>query len=1028
MLLLLLAVVCPIILLQAQTKTVSGKVTDDTGAPVPNASVIIKGTNTGTTTNMDGVFSLSVPSSAKTLLISSVGMMPQEVAIGNKTTIAVSLKPEDKSLQEVVVTSFGIRRDKKTLGYSAPVIKADELTAVKNTNITNALVGKVAGVRVQGSGGSFTGSSVLIRGYTSVTGSNQPLYVVDGIPIDNSGGGTALQTGTTTTNRAVDINPEDIESMTVLKGAAATSSYGSRGAGGVILITTKKGRKRAKNSIELSSSYNMVQVNKLPEYQNLYAQGNGGLYQSNAATSWGPEIKGQTVTNFFGKQEQLKAYPNNVKDMFETGFNLQNTLSFSGGSDRTTYRVSYGNTQETFVIRNNKLRRNNLTANISSDVTSKLTIGTFINYNNTSSKRTQQGNQLSNPVFRAWFIPRSYDLTGSPYYDAAGNQSFYGGEDNPYWSMDNVKFNDEVNRLFGNVSFKYKFTDWLDADLKMGSDFFSYRANGFDEIGIRGGGNTNSQGAGGVQEMRHSTRNLNSYFTLNASKRFGEFGVSFTGGNEIVDNYSSTSTVTGVGLTVKGFNQMSNAKTYTPAYGSTRTRTVGFFGDLVLDYKNFLSLNLKARNDLVSTLPPENNSIFYPAVALSFVLTEALPTLKSDVLNYVKLRANTGKVGRGPGAYNTDNYLATANPSDGFGPNIRFPFNSLLAYTVANGAGNPELKPEFTREWEIGTDVSLWNNRIVIEASYYQRKTTEGLFPVPYSAGSGITSVFKNAGVLETKGLELSLSVTPVRTNSVNWTVNANFTKFKSMVEQLAPGVPLIFLAGFTTPNIRLVAGEEYNSIYGNKYQRDAQGRMILNASGLPLPTTDVFKIGNPNPKWTMGITNSITVMGFSLDVLLDIKEGGEQYSRNLADLRRNGTVKETAEFARYDKDGTLQKPYKFEGVNAAGQPVNVNLSAEQYWGNIGKYVAAEAYIVNTSWFRVREATLTYKLPKKLLDKTPFGNVEFGVFGRNLFLKAKGYPHLDPEQNVLGIANAQGLEFNAQPSTRTLGLNLRLTL
>jgi TonB-linked SusC/RagA family outer membrane protein len=1027
MLLLLLAVVCPAMLLLGQTKTIRGKVTDATGSPIPNASIIIKGTNTGTTSNSDGIFSLTVSESSRALVISAVGMEPHEVSLANKTFIEVSLKPEDKSLQEVVVTSFGITRDKKLLGYSAPVVKADELTAVKNTNLTNAIAGKVAGVRVQGSGGSFTGGNVLIRGNTSVTGLSAPLYVVDGVPIDNSGGGTALQTGPSTTNRAVDLNPEDIESMTVLKGAAATSSYGSRGAAGVILITTKKGRRRAKNSVEINSSYNMVQVNRLPEYQNQYAQGVGGNFNPTAANSWGPEIKGQEVTNYLGQKEKLQAYPDNVKDIFENGFNLQNNISFSGGSDRTSYRVSYGNTQETFVIRNNRFRRNNLTVNLNSELTSKLTVSAFVNYNNTGSKRTTQGNQLANPLFRAWFTPRSYNLTGMPVYDAAGNQSHFGGEDNPYWAIDNVKYRDDVNRIFGNAGLKYKFTDWLSADLKVGADIFSFRSTGFDEIGGRGGGNVNNPPGGGIQEVRNTTRNYNSYFTIAANKTFGNFGTSLVIGNEILDNRLASATITGRDLVVKGFEHMSNAKTIAGTTNDSRTRLIGFFADAVVEYNNWASLNLKVRMDKTSTLPKENNTFYYPAAAVSANITEALPSLKSKWLNAFKLRANIGLVGRGPGAYNTDTYFNLAAPGDGFGPTINVPYDGLVAYSLSNGAGNPNLKPEFTREWEIGTDITLLDNRVNIEFNYYQRKLTEGLFPVPYSAASGVTSVFSNAGELETKGVEVSLGVTPIRSENFTWNINANFTKFKVTVTKLAPGVPLIFLAGFTTPNIRLVQGEEYNSIYGNMYQRDKQGRLILNATtGLPLPTTDVFKIGNPNPKWTMGLNNSFKAYGFTLDVLLDIREGGDMYSRNVADMRRNGVVKETAEFARFDKDGNPNKPYKFDGVDVNGNPVNVPLTAEQYWGNTGKYVAAEGYIVSTSWIRVREATISYSLPKKLLDKTPFGNVDFGLFGRNLFLKTD-FPHLDPEQNVLGISTAQGLEFNAQPSTRTIGFNVRLT-
>ncbi len=1029
----LFAILAGIVLLctqaPAQNRVFTGKVTDSRdGAPLAGVSFVTQDGKSGVKTGVDGSFSITPPAGTKALVFSYIGYTPQTIPIGSSLNFNVVLKSEESSLSEVVVTSFGIKRDKKTLGYSTPVINSDELTSVRNSNLTNALVGKAAGVRTQGTGGSFTGSSILIRGYTSMTGSSAPLFVVDGMPIDNGGGNVSLQNGTTTSNRVVDINPDDIESMTVLKGAAATSLYGSRGAGGVILMTTKKGRKRAKNNVEVNSSYSSIEVNRLPEFQNTYAQGVGGNYANANASSWGPVILGQTVTNYFGKSEQLAAYPNNVKDIFQKGYSAQNSVSFSGGSDRTTYRLSYNNTQETYVVRNNKLSRNGITLNLNSELTSKLTATAFLNYNNTSSIRTQQGNQLSNPIFRAWFIPRSYDLTNLPYYDAGGNQWFYGGEDNPYWSIENVRYNDETNRFFGNVGLKYKFNNWLNADLKIGGDVYSFRSHGFDEIGIRGGGNTSSSGTGGVREARNNVRNFNSYFTVNASQKFGSFNVSATVGNEIFDNYSNSSTVVGTSLSIKGFDQMKNATVYTPSFGTSQTRTVGFFGDVVVDYKNWLSLNVKARNDLPSTLPEATRSVFYPAASVSVLLSEALPSIKSDFVNQVKLRANIGKVGRGPGAYNTDNYAVTGGASDGFGPSIAIPYNGLLAYTISNSAGNPKLKPEFTTEWEIGADVNLWDNRVIIEANYYQRKLTDGLFGVPVSPASGVTSVFQNAGEIETKGVELGLTLIPVRVKNFTWTINGNYTQFKSIVTKLAPGVSVITLGGFTTPNVRLVEGDEFGQIYGNMYQRDVQGRMILTAGGLPLPTSGVFKIGNPNPKFTIGLTNTFSYKNFTLDVLMDIRSGGDIYSRDVKDLRSNGVAIETAALPRFDKDNvTPLKNYQFTGVDASGNPVNVPITAEQYWGNTGKYVAAEGFILKTSWVRIREMNLSYRLPKKLVDKSPFGTIELGVFGRNLFLWAKDYPHFDPEQNLFGSSNFQGLQFNSNPSTRTMGVNLKLT-
>lgn len=1026
------------------SRTITGKITDDKGASIAGANILVKGSQIGTTADAEGNFKLTLPANAKVLVFSALNFGSKEITLGASNLVSATLSILDDNLSEVVVTSFGIKRDKKTLGYSTPQISAEDLTAVRNTNITNAVVGKVAGVRTSGSGGSFSGSAILIRGYTSMTGNSAPLFVLDGVPIDNGGGGVALQTGVTSSNRAIDINPDDIEDLTVLKGAAATSLYGSRGAAGVILITTKKGKRKAKNNVDFNSSYAIVSVNRLPEYQNEYAQGTStgaatatstvGVFNNLASTSWGPKILGQTVTNFYGKAEPLSAFPNNVSDIFSNGFNRQNTVSLSGGSDKTTYRVSYNNTKETYIVRNNELNKNVLSVNLNSQITNKLSVSSYISLNNTSSIRTQQGNQLSNPTFRGLFTPRSYDLTGLPYYDATGAQWYYGGEDNPYWSIDNVKYNDEVNRFIGNVGVNYKFNDWISADFKLGGDIQTFRSHGFDEIGIRGGGNSNSAGTGGITDVRNNLRNINSYLTLNAQKRFGKFNVTGTLGNEIFDNFFNSVSLRNTGLAIRGFDQISNATVLnTPGVGTSQIRTLGVFADFNVEYNRWLALNVKARNDFASTLAPGNQSIFYPAAALSANMTDAIPTLKNNILTSWKLRANYGVVGRAAPAYNTDNYAATGGAADGFGPSIAFPFNGLTGYTISNAAGNVKLKPEFTTEWEIGTDLAFFDNRVTIQAAYYQRKLTEGLFSVPVSASSGVTSLFQNAGEIETKGTELTLGLVPIKNKNFSWSINANYTQFRSIVTKLAPGVSVITLAGFTTPNIRLVEGEEYGAIFGNAYQRDAQGRLILQTTGtnagLPLPTSGVVKLGNSNPRYTIGITNTFTYKLFTLDVLFDIREGGDLYSRNLADLRRNGAVIETASLPRFDKDNvTPLRNYQFDGVDASGNAVNIPIRADQYWGNAGKYVAAEGFMVNTSWFRIREMNLTMKMPKTLIDKSPFSNIEFGVFGRNLFLKARDYPHLDPEQNALGTSNIGGLEFNANPSTRSLGFNLRLTL
>jgi TonB-linked SusC/RagA family outer membrane protein len=1030
----------------AQEKTVTGVVSDATG-PIPGVNVIVKGTKTSAQTGFDGSYSIKAKT-GDVLAFSFVGMEAQTATVGASSTVNVKMQQVGKALEEVVVTSFGIKRDRKSLGYSTTKIDAAQLTAAKATNVTNQLAGKVPGLRVSGSGGAFTGSSIIIRGFTTFTGSNQPLYVIDGVPIDNSGGGTPLQAGPSLSNRAIDINPEDIESVVVLKDAASTALYGSRGASGVISITTKKGKKGEKSSITYSSNLSIGSVNRLPDYQNEYAQGSNGTLTPTqigsvnspggwTITSWGPKIAGQTITNSYGQTEVLQAHPDNVKDIFNQSYNIQNNLSFSGGTDKSTYRIAYGNTEETYVIDNNKLVRNNLTFTGNTQVSEKLNVGASFTYTNNTSYRTLQGNQLSNPLFRAYITPRSYNLSALPFENAAGQQLYAGGEDNPYWSIKHNKYNDKVNRILGNFNAKYNFTSWLNADFKIGTDFFNLTSKGFDEKGNRGGGFTGSSGSGvgGIVDRVSNVHNVNSYFTLNANKKFGDFAVSGALGNEVNNNYSFASNVFGYSLVVPGFTNLKNALTYQPDAGSTNTKLFGVFGDVAVEYRNFISVNLKARNDWSSTLSPANNSIFYPAISGSFVLTEAFPSIKlNDKINLIKFRVSAGEVGKGAPAYSTDSYYSQAEASDGFGPIISFPFNGLAGFSLSNAAGNADITPEFTREVSFGAELGFFNNRLTIDGTFYKRNTRNVILSVPVSAGSGVTSVLKNAGKLSTKGFELLVSGTPIKTQQFSWDLGVNYTQFKSMVDELAPGVANIFLGGFSTPNVRLVAGDEYGQIYGSAYQRDTKGNLLINpATGLPLATPGVQKIGNPNPDFTMGITNNFTYKNFSLYVLLDIREGGDQYSRNIGDVQRNGVAIETAEYPRFAADGvTLNKPYLFNGVYAsgpnAGQPNVTNVTAQSYYGNTGKHVAAEGFIYDTSWFRVREVSFSYRLGSKLLEKTPFKQFEVGAFGRNLFLSAPNYPHFDPEQNALGVSNAQGLEYNSLPNTRTFGVNLKVVL
>lgn len=1017
-------------------KTITGKVTDEKGSPLPNASVIVKGTTVGTTTKEDGTYSLMLPAGAKSLIVSTVDMDPVEKSIGDGIVVDVVLRPQDRIMTEVVVTAFGIRKNKKELGYGVTQLSNAELTQGHTTNITNALAAKVPGVRVSGSGGSFTGSGILIRGYTTFTGSNQPLFVVDGIPIDNSGGGSPLQNGPSVSNRAIDINQEDIESISVLKGPSAAVLYGSRASNGVIVITTKKGKAGQKSSVQFSSNYSVERVNRFPELQNQYAQGNNGIFSGVAQTSWGPEIGGQIVnqynpaTNAVDLAKPLLAYPNNIKDVFQNGYNWQNNIAFSGGSDRSTFRFSYGYLKNEGVIQNNVLYRHNFSLNVSSRVNNYLTVSASANYSNNRSKRTQQGNQLSNPLFRGWFTPRSYDLKGVAFEDALGNQRYPLGEDHPLWTIKHNRYNDEINRLIGNVGLNFKLTKWLQADYKLGTDVYSTFRHGYDQIGARGGANTTANGVGGIREVRNNYRSLNSNGFFTATKRFNDFSVVAIAGTEFQQVYTNAAQLDGKGIIVRDFEQLSNTTTYTPSpsHGTSKTRWLGLYGDFNINYKSIATFNVTLRNDWASTFKIGNNSYLYNGIGGSVNITELFPKMKGRVIENMKIRGNVATVGKaGDFVYATDSYFGGAGSADGFGPTVTFPFNGIQGFALSNAAGNAELGPEFTTNKEIALELNMFKNRLNIEFTHYWQDSKDLIFSVPVSAAAGITAVTKNAGDLSNIGVELAINATPIKSKSVLWKIDLSFSDFKSKVEKLDVGVTNIFLGGFTTPNIRLVVGDEYGQIYGNAFQRDAKtGKIIVGANGLPLITSGVQKIGNPNPDYIMGVTNTVSFKSFTFSFLFDFKKGGDMYSRNVADIQRNGVGAETAEFPRFD-GANPTKPYLFDAVYASGQANTTYVSAQDYFGNSGRYAAAEGYIYNTTWYRIREASLSYVFPSTLLSKTPFGSAEFAVFGRNLWLEAPDYPHLDPEQNALGISNAQGLEFNALPQTRSMGVSLKLT-
>ena len=1033
----------------AQTRTVSGRVTDQkTGEGLPGATVLLKGTTNGISTNADGAFSISVPSGDGTLVFSSVGYVAQERPLTSASTYAIAMASDVKQLSEVVVTSLGRTQEKNAIGYSVAEVQSTELTQARSTNIVNSLTAKVAGVRIQAASGMVgASSSIFIRGFTTFTSSNQPLFVVDGVPIDNGGGTNALQNGVSNSNRAIDINQDDVESVSVLKGPAAAVLYGSRAASGAILITLKKGAKYGtkKQSISVTSNYNIVKVGRLPEYQNSYGQGNLGVFNPISNGSWGPLVTGQTVTNFRGEQEQLSINPNNVKDLFQTGSNFQNNIALSGATDRMRYYAAYGNLRETGILANNELTRNTLTFTGSAQLTDKLRTSTSFIYTNNQSQRTPQGNVQANPFFRTWFLPRTYDINKYPFEQAdgsqlgaavagtfTGNNTWYSNDDNPLWTIKNNTYKDQINRVVGNATIGYDITPWLAVDYKLGVDTYnqvSQAVNGRGSRGISIGGGASL--TGNLQDESFTRTEISSYLTATFKKDFGNLNVRALVGNEVNQRQTTDIGVLGSDLQIRYFDNINNALSFQPFGVRTKRRLIGVFGEAALGYKNFATLTLSGRNDYSSSFSIGRNNYFYPGASASVLLSEIFPGVKeSNKVNLLKVRGAIAKVGREAPVYVTDTYFSSNNiPSDGFGPNITYPFRGQLGQSLNDAGGNASLGPEFTTSYEGGLDLGFFNSRVNVEATYYVQKSSDLIFAVPVAGASGFTSAYQNAGSTQAKGFEFLLNTVPVKTGTFTYSNSINFSVVRNKVLELAPGVTQITLGGFTTPSTRLIAGQPYGVIFGSVFQRERvdangrpEGRLLLTPGGRAVLATNNQIVGNPNPKWTGGITNTFTYKGLTLNTLLDIRYGGDIISRNISDLRRQGAAIETADRTRtYVIDGVIANP------DGTFRQNTTQITAENYFDDLYGLGKAEFVVFDASWLRLREVALTYALPKALTDKTFFGNVELGLNARNVFLYAPNVPHIDPEVNAQGQSNSQGLEFNSLPQSRTYGGSIRLT-
>ncbi|MCX2744949.1 SusC/RagA family TonB-linked outer membrane protein [Mangrovivirga sp. M17] len=1046
----------------AQERTVTGTVTDESGEGIPGVNVIIEGTSTGVVTDISGNYSISVSSSDAVLVFSSVGYATQRVVVGAQNTIDIVMEEDVQQLTEVVVTAFGIEKEKKALAYSVQDVSGEKLENAGTPNTVNAMQGKVAGVQVnQSSGMPGSSSFIRIRGSNSFTGNNQPLFVVDGVPIASNASSSGAVSGTDYSSRALDLNPSDIESISVLKGPTAAALYGSRASNGVVVITTKSGKnlKAGQFKVNLRQSFQVDEVSLTPDLQSTYGQGSGGIYSPTASTSWGPRISnfadpsvnafadgnGQYVNNV-GELVTPRVY-DNVSPMFDNGTTSITNLEILGASEKFNYAVSGAYTTQDGIIPTTGMDKINFKLAGDYKLNDKFSSGARINVVVTDIDKLAGGSNLSNVLFTTYWAPRSYDLWGTPFATEADpyQQIHYrGAMDNPRWSLANNSFNEKITRTFGNVYFKYKPLDWITVNYKFGADVFSEQRKEVYALGSGfTGGRTVPPSGGQITELTYNYQQINSNLNMVISKALSDdFYLDFLLGNELIDIRTKSLGVTGNGIVIGGFDQISNTSAQTTTVGTSQQRTVGFFANASLSWRDMLFLNASGRMDYVSNMPEANRSFFYPSIGLGFVFTEPWDG-RPEWFNFGKIRGSYAEVGQPGPIQATQVPFLSAGTGTGFtNDGIAFPtFNNLIAYQQSNALRDPNLEPQNVTTWEVGVQLELFNRRLGIDATYFNENSTDQIFTVPLAPSSGYTSILRNAGELENQGWEVVLNLVPLQTQDWEWNITANYTRLRSEVISLAPGVENIFLGGFVTPNVRAYAGSPYPVVFGSRFLRDDEGRVVVdnrefvngvpNSSyGMPVQNPDDGVIGQVNPDYEVGLSSSLSYKNLTLSVHFDIRVGGQAYAGNtrLQKLYGMDEVTEDREspyvvegvkgYYSFDSDGNVV-------VESEGENDIVIERNQQYW-QIAMDAIDESNVYDTDFVRFRELNLTYNFPQSILGGGLIKNL--GVFfqARNLALWTK-YPNFDPETSVGGASNFQGLEYVNLPQTRSIGGGINVT-
>jgi TonB-linked SusC/RagA family outer membrane protein len=1052
---------------------ITGTVKDESGQVFPGVNIIVKGTSIGSSTDADGKFALNVPDENAVLVFSFVGYATQEIIVGSRTSIDVVMAPDVQSLNEVVVTALGIEKPSKSLGYATTKVNSEQLTVNRTPNLMNALQGKIAGVNISGLGTGPAGTSkIRIRGQSSISGQNNPLIVINGVPIDNTNFGT--NQGNTAGDNSIankgggastdggdglsSINPDDVESMTVLKGAAAAALYGSRAKDGVIMITTKS-RGTTKG---IGVTYNMNYTNETPldytDYQYVYGQGEYGKGPSSPGApkdpdtgqwSFGPKIQpGMTQVLFNNVVVPYEAQKNIITRFYRNGQNLTNSVSLSANGDKGGMNLSFSNMNSQGITPNNSFNRKTINLGFGHDLSEKLSFKGNVNYSNEYNKNppvvSDQDNSIPTSLY-AMANTMPLDVLKANAYNPEGGEYKYSrftNRTNPYWVLDQVKQNIRRDRLFGNMSVKYDLTKWLFAQVRAGQDYWS-RDQDYINLPTGKASINNSSILSSVpgfynglytQDVRRF-RETNVDFLISGTKTFGDFGVNMNVGGNQMRRRSDLNSVQVTDFVVKDLYNVQNGRAKDPIYDLQERAVNSVYGFAEINYKQFIYLNGTVRNDVFSTLAPANRSIVYPSVSASYVFSESFKS-KPGWLDFGKFRAAYAEVGSDTDVppysdillYGINGNLFAGLPVGNFGS------NPLVV-------PNPNLKPMRTKETELGIEMKMFESRVNLDLAVYRKLTIDQIVNAQISDASGFTTKRINSGKSQNQGVELMLNLIPVSTDNFQWdftfTGAYNITKVLRLLTD-NPGDNITVGTHVFNGFVQQIVGKEMGQIVGYGYRRDDgsinpdhKGQIIYGSNGIALPTTGLVSFGSALPKWVGGFTNSFTYKGIVASFLIDFKLGGKVLSGTNFNAYRHGLSKETLVGREGASDADPVKGIDKGAVIGEGVDINSNVNtkpaaAEDFYSVVRGAGLIEPVIYNAGYWKLRQITIGYDFTKFFNPSSPIKGVKLSFVANNVLMLKKWVPNIDPESFSYSSDNVVGLESPSVPTTRSIGFNLNV--